>query len=117
MADLEKIIRPFETRSVAPVVLPPSSGTPPDNVVLTYGLNSADGGGGSGSRTSATGISGSGVGTDPTSGGSSTTPPSATTGVIGHYSNEATWYMTKQEREKGTSTDPLGLSGFKTAHF
>lgn len=114
MADLEKIIRPFETRTVAPTILPPNDTTPPENVVLTFGQNSASGGGGkSGNRTTVTVGGTSGSGTKDTSTG---TGGVAKLTVIGHYSNSVTCYMTKQEREKGVG-DPLGLRGFKTGHI
>jgi hypothetical protein len=113
MVGLEKIIRPFETRSVSPINIP-STGTPPENVVLIYGQNSSRGGGGSSSRAPVS----IPVAVNAPTGGTTTVTTTSTAGaselpVVGHYSMSVTCYMTKQEREKGKGNDPLGLAGFK----
>jgi hypothetical protein len=40
MAELERIVRPFETRVLTPASQGVSSGAPPQNIVLQYGKSS-----------------------------------------------------------------------------
>ena len=55
------------------------------------------------------------VGTSSCSAASTTANSGGATATSGHYENNVTCYMTKQEKESSQS-DPLGLRGFKTGH-